>query len=105
MSFDGDPIAVVDPTEIGQSQMSRDRSCFAGDSLHHIAVSAKCVNIEIEYGEAGAIVSLCKKAFGNRHPNAGGHPLTKGAGRGFDARRPAIFGMTWTTASCLPERL
>src|SRR5262245_41880601 len=105
MAFDGDAIAVVNPTEIGQSQMARKRSCFAGDSLHHVAVPAKRVDVEVEHVEAGPIVILGKKESGYRHPNASGHSLTKRTSRSFDPRCPTIFRMTWTTTSGLPERL
>ena len=103
IAFDGDVIVVVNPAEIGESQMSRERCSLAGDPLHHASISAKRVDVEVEQFEAGAVVSRCQPLPGDRHPDAGSNALAERSRCGLDARCPAILGMAGTAAIQLPE--
>ena len=54
VAFDRDAVAVVDPAQIAEHQMARERGGFAGDALHHVAVAAHRINVVIEHGESPA---------------------------------------------------
>ena len=46
----------------------------------------------------------CKHRFGNRHPDCGRNALTERPGGGFDAGGEAVFGVSCTAGTDLPER-
>ena len=57
-AFDRDPVAVVDPAEIGKLEVPGKRSGFAGNSLHHAAIAAQRVHVEIvDVFKPGLIIS------------------------------------------------
>ena len=46
--IEGDRIVVVDPAEIRELQMSGERSRFAADTFHQVAVGAHRIDVEVE---------------------------------------------------------
>ena len=55
VAFDGDVIVVVDPAEIGELEVAGERSGFAGNSFHHVAIAADGVDVVIEQLEPGLV--------------------------------------------------
>src|SRR5262249_25046678 len=51
LSLDRDAVAVVDPTQIPQPEMARERSGFARDTFHHVSVAAQGINLESKHRE------------------------------------------------------
>jgi hypothetical protein len=58
VAFNSYAVIVVDPTEIGEPPMARERGCFAGDSLHHAAIPAERIHIEVKkIFKAGLVIT------------------------------------------------
>ncbi len=98
-------IVVVDPTKIRELQMTCERSRFAADAFHQIAISANGVNIEVENIEAGLIEILPKPFPGNGHAHAVSRTLPQRSGGGLNPGRQMRFGMSGSPAADLPEAL
>ena len=64
VAFDGDVVVVVDPAEIGEPQVTRERGSFAADAFHHAAVAGQRVDVVVDHLEARPIEVL-------RHPASG----------------------------------
>ncbi len=54
VAFDRDAVAVVDPAQVSEHQMTRERGGFARDALHHVAVTAYRINVVVEHLESRA---------------------------------------------------
>ena len=54
VAFDRDAVAVVDPAQVPEHQMARERGGLARDALHHVAVAAHRVNVVVEHRESRA---------------------------------------------------
>ena len=105
MAFDGDLVVVVNPAKIGKAMVARQRRGFPADALHHVAIAANGVDVVIEHVEAGTVEMLRHPPARHGHADAIADALTQRTGGGFDARRPAVFGVAGTTAVELPETL
>src|SRR5262249_25628369 len=56
VALDGDVVVVVDPAEVGEPQVSRQRRRFVRDALHHAAVAAQGVDVKsIKSSNAGRL--------------------------------------------------
>jgi hypothetical protein len=53
--LDGDPVAVVDPAQVGQLPVAGERGGLGGDALHDAAVAAQGVDVEVKHREAGTV--------------------------------------------------
>src|SRR5262249_36956702 len=82
-----DAIVIVDPAEIRKLQMSGERSCFAADAFHDVAVAADGVNVEIEKFKAGAVECCAEPLARNRHAYAVSSTLSQRAGCRFYSGR------------------
>ncbi len=104
-ALDGDAVAVVDPTEIVELQMSRKRGRLAGDPLHHATVTAQSVGIVSEQVEPRSVVALAEPLGGHRHADAHRHALAERPRRAFHSGSPAILRMPRAATAQLPEAL
>ena len=98
-------IVVVDPAQVGELEVPRQRRGLAGDPFHHAAVAGQRIDIIIEQLEARAIEVAGKPAGGDGHPDTGGHPLPQRAGGRLDTRGPAVFRVAGAFAVELPKAL
>src|SRR5262249_19066471 len=98
-------VVVVDPAEIIELEMSRQRGGLSGNSFHHAAVAAQGVYVIIEQLESGTIEVAGQPALGDRHANASRQALPKRARCRFDARGPTVFRMAGAFAVKLSEAL
>ena len=98
VAFDGDAIAVVDPAQVAEHLVPGERGGFVRHALHHVAVAAHCVHAIIKNLKSGAVEMLRQPAPSQGHADAVATTLAKRAGRGLDARRHAVLGMTRTFA-------
>src|SRR5262249_29691494 len=98
VAFDGDVVVIIDPTEVGQFEMTCQRRGLVRDSLHQASIAAQCVDIEIKDLVPRTIEISRRPTRSDGHANAGGYSLAQRAGCRLDARSPAIFGMAWTFA-------
>src|SRR6185295_16404762 len=105
MTFDGDPVAVIDPAQVRQAKMTSQRSGLAGNPFHHVAVAADHVDIVIEQSEIRSIVVLGKPARPDCHADAVTAALPKWASGRFDAGGQPVFRMAGCDAADLPEIL
>src|SRR5439155_3207522 len=96
-------IVVVDPAQIGQLQMSRERCRLGTHPLHHVAIAAHGIDVVIENLKAGTVVVRCQPVRSNCHSHAIGDTLAERTGCGFDARSNSIFRMSRSTTVDLPE--
>ena len=83
VAFDRDVVVVVDPAEIVEPQMARERRRLAGDALHHAAVAADRVDVVVEDLEAGPVVAV-------------GEPLLRRSPCRRWWRRPGRAGRSWS---------
>ena len=105
VAFDRDAVAVVNPAEVSEHQVTRERGGFARDAFHHVAVTAERINVVVEHLEAGLIEALRQPTLGDRHADAHPTALTQGPSRRLDARGAMIFGVAWTFTIQLAEAL
>ena len=105
VAFNGDVVVVVNPAEIGELQVSRQRRRFAADAFHHAAVARQRVDVEVDHLEARPVEMLRHPARCQRHSDAGRHALPQRTRGGFDAGRPAVLRMPGALAVELPEIL
>src|SRR6266851_3153262 len=100
-----DAVVVVDPAQIRQLQVAGERSGFARDAFHEVAVAAHGVHIEVEDFKSGAVVVCGQPLPGNGHAHAVAAALPQGSGGGLDAGGNVRFGMAGSFAVDLAEAL
>jgi hypothetical protein len=106
VALDGDVVVVVDPAEVGEPQVSRQRRRLVRDALHHAAVAAQGVDVKVDQVlEPGPIEARGHPPAGDGHAHAGGQSLAERAGGGLDAAGPAVLRVTGAAAVQLPEAL
>ncbi len=103
MAFDRDRVVVVNPAEIVELQVARERGGFAGNPFHQVAVATLVVDIEVEQFVAGFVVSCAEPFAGDSHPHAVAATLAQRTGCGFDTGRVAMFRMSRSSTRKLPE--
>ena len=103
--FDRDLVVVVDPAQFGQLEMSGQRRCLAGHTLHHAAVAAQRVHVVIEHHEVGAVEVAAHPSLGDGHADAGGNALPERPRGRLDAGRPPVLRMARALAVELSEPL
>src|SRR5271163_538926 len=94
MPFDRDAVAVIEPAEIAEHEMPCQRGRFAGDALHHVAVTAHREDVVVENREIRAIERLCQPLRSDRHADAVSAALPEWTGRRFDTGCVPIFWVT-----------
>ena len=99
-------VVVVDPAEVRELQVAGERGGLGRDPLHHVAVAAEGVDVEVEQVlEAGLVEVRGHPAAGHGHADAVGHALAERAGGRLDARGPAVLGVAGALAVELAELL
>ena len=98
-------VAVVDPTQLAQLQVSSQRCSFGAEAFHHVAIAGQCEHAVLEQAETGAIVSGRQPGLSDGHADTGRYALTERAGGGFDAAGPTVFRMARAAAASLPKAL
>ena len=84
VAFDRDVVVVVDPAEVIEREMTRQRRRLRRHALHHVAIAANRVDVVPEDLEVGAIVAVGEPRLGNGHAHAGGDALPQRPGGGLD---------------------
>src|ERR1700756_5599154 len=56
VSLNSDVVVVVDPTQIRQSQVTRQRGRLTADTLHHTSVTRQSVDVVVKQGKVGPVV-------------------------------------------------
>ena len=105
VAFNGDVVVVVDPTQVGEFEVTRQRCSLVGQSLHQATIAAQRVDIVIKQGVAGTIEISRRPTRSDGHADAGGYSLAQGAGRRLDASSPTIFRVSWAFAVELAKTL
>ena len=105
MTFDGDVIVVVNPTEIREFQMSSQTGGFSRNSFHHAAIAADRPDSIIEKFKPRSVVSRREPTFGHCHSNTCRESLAQRTGCRFDAAGPVIFRMSRATRIDLTKTL
>src|SRR5208283_236048 len=103
ISLNSDVIVVVDPAEVVETKVARQRRCFGGDALHHASIAANGIYVVIKNVEAGPVITAGQPLLCNAHADARGNTLAERTGRGFNARDPMILGMSRCFAVELSE--
>ena len=103
LALDRDVVVVVDPTQIVEAQVARQRGRLGADALHQTAVSAHDVDVVVEDREAGFVVAVGEPLLGDRHPHARRDALPQRPRGGFDSRYPVILGVPRRLAVDLTE--
>jgi hypothetical protein len=98
VALDGDLVVVVNPAQVGELEMAGQGSGLAADSLHHAAVAAHGVNLEVEQIKLRPVEILGHPAAAQRHAHARGHTLAERAGGGLGTGGPVVFGVAGTLA-------
>src|SRR6185437_16540934 len=83
--------------------MSGERCCLAGDTFHHVAVTAKRVDLEVKDRKSRPIEMAAEPAGGHGHADAIATALSQGTSRRFDSRGNSIFGVSRTSAAELSK--
>jgi hypothetical protein len=102
-ALDRDVVVVVDPAEVVETEMPRERRCLGAHAFHQAAVTADRVNVEIHDVEAGTVVTRGKPALGNRHADAHRDALPERPRGRLDTRDQVVFGMPRRLAAQLPK--
>ncbi len=98
-------VVVVEPDQLAQSEMARERSRFVGDAFHHVAVAHQGVGRVIDDGVAGLVVATSEKAFGHGHADCVAGALPERAGGGLHARGEKRFRVAGRARAPLAEGL
>src|SRR5215470_4298624 len=99
IALNRDVVIVINPTEIREPPMAGERGCFAGDSLHHAAIPAQCIHIEIKkIFKAGSVITSRQPLSGGGHSDAGCDSLPQRTSGGFHPGGPAVLRMSRTAA-------
>src|SRR5262249_44451502 len=91
--LDGDVVVVVDPAEVIEPEVPGERGRLRSHPLHQAAVTDYGVDVVIEDGKAGLVVTAGEPLAGDGHAHAGRSALPERTGGGLDARDPVIFGV------------
>ncbi len=103
--FNGDPVAVVDPAQVWELQVTRKRGGLTRDALHHVTVAAQDINVVVEHVEAGTVEMIAHPKTGEGHSHTIGHALSQRTRGRFDTRSPTILRMPGTSTVELPKGL
>ncbi len=105
VALDGDAVGIVDPDEVRQLQVARERGGLAGDALHHAAVTAERVDAVVEQLEVRLVVALGEPALGDRHADGGCDALAERTSGGLDAGGEVVFRVAGALRAELAEVL
>ncbi len=105
VTFDRDVVVVVQPAQIVQLQMSGDRSGFAGDSFHQVAVAANSVDVVVKQRVIRRVVVCGQPFLGHRHADRVADAGTKRTRGRFNPGRFAEFWVARTDAADLTKVL
>ena len=86
VALDRDAVRVVDPAEIREALVRRERRRLGRDAFHHAAVAGLGVHVEVEEREPVAVVAR-RRATGSRPPSPPMSRLPVRAGRTSSRRR------------------
>ena len=102
-AFDADVVAVVEPAEVAQPQVARQRRPLGRQPFHQVAVAAQRVHAVGEQRQVRPVVGGGQPALRQRHADAGGCALAERAGGGFDAGGVAVLGVAGAATAELAE--
>src|SRR5262249_29469864 len=94
VALDGYGVAVVNPAQVCKLEVSGKRRRLAGYALHHVAIAADRVDVEIEKRRVRSVVARGEPARRDRHTDAIAATLSERAGGSFDAGGMAVFRMS-----------
>src|SRR5438309_8909391 len=103
VALDRDVIAVVDPAQVAEPQMTGERRRLAAHSLHHAAITAQREDVVIEQRKTWFVEIPRQPIRCDRHADAGRNPLAQRSRRRLDTRGQVILRMAWTFAAELAE--
>ncbi len=101
--FDGDVILVVEPDQLAELQVARERTRLVRNPLHQVAVGRDEIREMIDDVVAGAVEERRELRFGDRHADHVARALTERSRRRFHARRVPELRMPGSLASPLAE--
>ena len=96
ITFDGDPVVVVEHDEVAQLLGPRQRRSLRCNAFLHTAVTGNGVNVVVEEARTGSGVRVEQAAFTTSchgHADGVGNTGAERAGGGLDELRQAIFGV------------
>ena len=102
-ALDRHVVVVVEPAQICEAEMARQRGRLARETLHHVAVAGEGVDVVVEHREVRPVEVHGQPPGGDRHPDARRDPLAEGTGGRLHAGGPAVLGMPRALAVELPE--
>ena len=102
---DRDVVVVVDPAEVVEPLVARERRRLVRDALHQAAVAGDHVGVEVEQLVAGAVEVRRLPLRGDRHPDRRRHPLAERPGGRLDPGGPAVLRVAGRLRVELAERL
>src|SRR5258708_40070869 len=79
--FDRNVVVVIDPAEIVQAKVARQRRRLRSDALHHATIPTNGIDVVIEDVEAGLVVPAGKPLLPDRHTSAGSDAAPEGTDR------------------------
>ncbi len=100
-----DLVIVVDPAQVVEFEVARQRGGLARDALHHAAVPGQGINVEVEQVEAGAVEVGRSPLGSDGHADTGGHALAERPRGGLHAGGPAVLGVAGALAVELAKLL
>src|SRR5215469_923181 len=103
VALDRDVIVVVNPTQIVETEMSRQRCSLRRYTFHQAPVTTDGINVVVEDVETRPIVAVSKPLLSDRHANARCRTLSERSSCGLNARYPVVFRMPGRFAIELAE--
>src|SRR6185436_4488556 len=104
-ALNGDLVAVVEPAQVGQLLMSRERGCLGADALHQTAVAGNRVDVVVEELVTGTVEGGRLPHAGYRHADAGRDASAKWPGGAFNTCGPSVLRMSRALGIELAELL
>src|SRR5689334_15483115 len=96
VTLDCDFVAVINPAEVGELPVARERSSFSRDAFHHAPVTAERICVKVKHLKTRTVKSLCRPARSKSHTHTCSKALSQRSSRCLNAAGPTIFGMAGT---------
>ena len=104
-ALDGDLVAVVDPAQVGQLEMTGQRRRLGADPLHQAAVAADRVDVVVEQRVVGLVEGRRLPLAGDGHAHAGRDAGAERARGALHSGRPPVLRVPGALGVQLPELL
>ncbi len=105
VAFDRDVIVVVEPAQVVELEVAGERSRFAGDAFHQVAITAQRIDVVVKQLVIRCVVVLGQPLLGHCHADGIADAGAERTGRGLDTGGFVKLGVTGTDTADLTKVL